>query len=192
MALDERHTNQVLRYHVLLVALHWLLAAALVALLATAFFMLGTMSNADPGKIGILRLHMIAGVVILNLMIIRLVVRLTTPKPAAATTGSRLMDRIVPLAHYGFYLLVVLLVMSGFATALVAGLGRIMFLGSGDPLPSTFAVFPTFVAHLYLGEVLVGLIALHVVAVLYHQLVRGDGLLRRMSFGRKALGAQAE
>jgi cytochrome b561 len=188
----ERDMKQVLRYHPLLVTLHWLLAAALIALLATAFFILGTTSNADPHKIAVLRIHMIAGVVILNLMILRLVVRVWTAKPVKGATGAPLLERIAPIAHYGFYVLVVLMVMTGFATTLTAGLIRIMFQGSGDPLPPSFAVFPSFVAHVYLADALVGLIAVHVLAALYHQLVRRDGLLRRMTFGRSTAETPAE
>jgi cytochrome b561 len=176
--------TQASRYHPLLVTLHWLLAVALVAMLATAFFMLGATPNADPAKIAILRLHMIAGVVILNLMIVRLVVRLTTVQPTKAAAGSPLLERIAPIAHYGFYALVVLMVMTGFATALIAGLNRIMFQGSGDPLPPTFAVYPTFTAHVYMAEILIALIAVHMLAALYRHFVRKDGLLRRMWFGR--------
>jgi cytochrome b561 len=177
---------QVFRYHPMLVALHWLLAVALIALLATAFYVLGTMANSDPHKIGVLRIHMIAGVVILNLMIVRLVVRVWTAKPAKDAIGAPFLERMAPIAHYGFYALVVLMVMTGFATTLLAGLIRIMFQGAPDPLPPTFASYPTFQAHLYLGEALACLIAVHVLAALYHHVVRRDGLLRRMTFGRRA------
>jgi cytochrome b561 len=180
------------RYHPLLVTLHWALAAALIALLATGFFVLGPTANGDPHKIAVLRIHMLAGIAILNLMIVRLVVRVWTAKPAPGATGAPLLERIAPIAHYGFYALVVLMVMTGFATALLAGGVRSMFQGSASPLPPTFAAYPTFQAHLYLGEALVCLIALHVLAALYHQFVRGDGLLRRMTFGRGAADTPAE
>ena len=43
----------------------------------------------------------------------------------------------------------------------------------------------SFVVHGLLATLLVGLIALHFAAALYHQLVLKDGLLRRMWFGRR-------
>jgi cytochrome b561 len=71
---------------------------------------------------------------------------------------------------------------TGFATGLLAGMPEIVFAESGAPLPATFAVYPTFQAHFWLAMVLAGFV-LHVGAGLYHQVVRKDGLLARMSFG---------
>jgi len=51
---------------------------------------------------------------------------------------------------------------TGYATAIVAGLPDIVFASSGDPLPPTFAIYPTWVAHFCLAAVLVSLIVLHV------------------------------
>jgi cytochrome b561 len=186
--------SQVSRYHPLLVTLHWLLAVLIVAALLVGFFALAATPNSDPAKIAVLRVHMAGGMLILALMLIRFIVRMMTSRPADATTGYPLLDRIAPITHYGFYLLVVLMAGTGFATALLAGLPEIVFAGSGAPLPPSFTVYPTWLAHGYIAIVLVGFIALHVLAALYHQFVRGDGLFRRMFFGRRVsnLPAPAE
>jgi cytochrome b561 len=80
---------------------------------------------------------------------------------------------------------------SGYATGILAGLPDIVFGGSGDPLPPSFAIYPSWVAHVSLALLLVGLIVLHVLAALYHHLVRKDGLLRRMLFRRRAANPPA-
>jgi cytochrome b561 len=175
----------VSRYHPLLVALHWVLAFLIVAALILGFFGLATMPNADPQKIGLLRAHMAGGMLILALMVIRFVVRLWTSRPPEATTGHRFLDRIAPVSHCGFYILVVLMAGTGYATAILSGLPAIVFGGSGAPLPPTFTIYPTRVAHGYAAMFLVGFIILHVLAAFYHQFVRKDGLLRRMFFGRR-------
>jgi cytochrome b561 len=177
--------NQVSRYHPLLVTLHWLLAVLIIAALIVGFFLLAATPNSNPGKIAVLRLHMAGGMLILALMVIRFIVRMLTSRPADATTGYPLLDRIAPITHYGFYVLVVLMAGTGFATGLLAGLPEIVFAGSGAPLPPTFAVYPTWVAHGYIAALLVGFITLHVLAALYHQFIRRDGLFRRMFFGRR-------
>jgi cytochrome b561 len=87
------------------------------------------------------------------------------------------------VVHYGFYAVVFLMVVTGYATAIFAGLNRIVFQGSGEPLPPDFSSHPGFVAHGYLALPLAGLIALHLAAVLYHQLIAKDPLLRRMWYG---------
>lgn len=185
-SLEKRKTKQVSRYHPLLVTLHWLLAFLIIAMLIVGFFVLDPVSNSDPRKLDVLEVHMAVGMLILALMIIRFVVRLWTARPAHATTGYPLLDRLAPVSHYGFYVLVLLMTGTGYATALLAGLPDIVFARSGAPLPSTFHIYPTREAHGYIATVLVGFIALHVLAAIYHQFVRKDGLLRRMFFGRCA------
>ena len=81
-------------------------------------------------------------------------------RPAPATTGHPFLDRIAPVTHYGFYVLVLLMVGTGYATAILAGLNRIVFQGSGEPLPENFAVYPTFIAHGYIALFLAGFIVL--------------------------------
>jgi cytochrome b561 len=183
----ELKMKQVSRYHPLMVTLHWVLAVLIIGALALGFFVLAAMPNSDPQKIRILMAHMAGGMLILALMVIRFIVRMLTSRPADATTGYPFLDRIAPITHYGFYVLVLLMVGSGYATGILAGLNRIVFQGSGEPLPPTFAVYPSFVAHGYIAAILTCFIALHILAALYHHFVRKDGLFRRMFFGRRSL-----
>jgi cytochrome b561 len=84
------------------------------------------------------------GMAILGLTFIGFIVRLATAKPADATTGHAALDRSTRLAHYGFYLLVVLMAGTGLATAILAGLNRSVFQKTGEALPATFDAYPTF------------------------------------------------
>lgn len=177
---------QVARYHPALVALHWLLALLIISELAFGFFGLAPMPNTSPDKVDILRVHMISGVTILALMTVRFVIRLATAKPPEATTGSPALDKLQRVSHYGFYLLVLLMVGSGFGTAFAAGLPAIVFGHSGDPLPADFDRFAPFKAHETIAALITSFLAVHVVAALYHQYGRKDGLFRRMWFGRRA------
>ena len=178
--------KQVTRYHPLLVTLHWLLAVLIIAALAIGFFWLAGMPNTDPRKIDVLLIHMAGGMLILALMIIRFIVRMRTTQPPTATTSNPRLDRIAMVIHYGFYILVVLMAGTGFATAVLARLNEIVFARSGEPLPQTLMNYPTRVAHGYIALLLAYFMILHVAAALYHQFVRKDGLFRRMSFGRRA------
>ena len=74
---------------------------------------------------------------------------------------------------------------TGLATALLAGLPEIVFGSSGASLPESFAVFPTRVIHGVLAELLATLIFIHASAALYHHFIRRDRLLARMWFGRR-------
>ena len=71
--------KSVSRYHPLLVMLHWVLAFLIIGALIVGYFGLATTPNSAPQKVGILRVHMAAGMLILFLTGIRFVVRMRTP-----------------------------------------------------------------------------------------------------------------
>jgi cytochrome b561 len=104
--------------------------------LTLGFFGLAAMPNTDPQKISLLRWHLAGGMLILALTAVRFVARLWTSRPADAPTGYPMLDRIAPITHYGFYVLILLMVGTGFATANLAGLNKIVFQNSGAPLPA--------------------------------------------------------
>jgi cytochrome b561 len=182
------------RYHPALVALHWFLAAFIVAALGLGMFVLKTIPNSSPQKIEALRAHMIGAAVIFTLMTVRLAIRALSAKPAPATAGSQFLDRIARISHLAFYGVVAGMLATGVATAVLADLPSIVFGGSAAPFPESFTVFPTRVVHGLIAKVLLALIAVHAMAALYHHVVLRDGLLKRMWFGRRwsdSLAAQA-
>lgn len=172
------------RYQPVLVALHWLLALMIIGLLCLGFFVLADMPNTNPRKLDILVWHMSGGVIVFTLMILRLAIRIRSARPATATTGSPLLDRLASIAHYSLYAIVFLIVASGWATGWFI---RSVFQPHGEPLPDNFAILPTFQVHAVLATLLAILIAIHVAAALYHQFVLKDGLFRRVWFGQRTI-----
>lgn len=173
------------RYHPALVALHWLLALLLTLALALGTFILKEIPNDAIDKIGALRGHMVMGMAIGSLMLVRLVVRWRTSHPPAASTGHALLDRLRSVAHIGLYVLVFAMAISGAAIALLSGLPAIVFGGAVLPLPESFASYPPRAFHGWIAKALFLVIAFHLIGALYHQFIRKDRLLSRMWFGRK-------
>jgi len=178
--------QHVTRYHPLLVALHWLIALMIIGMLIGGFLVVSKMPNTDPQKVQLLMGHMIGGVSILTLILIRLAVRLSTTKPAPAETGSPLLNRLGRFNHYAFYVVVIVIALSGIATAKISGVSDTVFNHTGAPLPENFGVYPTFMVHAIMNLLLAALVVLHITAALWHQFIRGDGLLRRMGFGKRS------
>jgi cytochrome b561 len=172
------------RYHPMLVAMHWLLAFLLIALLAAGTFSLKVVPNTAPEKLGLLRIHMIMGGSILLLMVLRLVARLTTEHPVEASTGNALLDKLAPWVHWSLYALVFTMAGSGIGLAALSGLPDIVFSGTGS-LPVNFDAFPQRAVHGIVAKLLMLAIGLHAAAALYHQFFKGDGLLTRMWWGSK-------
>lgn len=171
-------------YHSALVFLHWLLAILLLVALGMGSLVLQHIPNESPDKINALRGHMVAGGLILILTVIRLAIRLKTQHPAPTSTGNAMLDKLATPAHYGLYLLVLLMVSSGIGMSIQANLPAAVFAGT-TALPASFSEFAPRLAHGLIAKALMALIAAHVLAALYHQFVRNDGLFRRMWFGGK-------
>ena len=74
---------------------------------------------------------------------------------------------------------------SGLALAVQAGLPDVLLGTSGMSLPQTLAGYAPRTVHGAPATMLLALVALHVLAALYHQLVRKDRLLARMGLGRR-------
>jgi cytochrome b561 len=179
--------NAATRYHPLLVALHWVLALLIGGALFFGAVKLVQISNQDPYKVEALRAHMTAGLVILALMGLRLLVRLRTTHPPAATTGHARLDGAARLSHRAFYIAVILMAGSGLFMAVQSGVIGIVA-GAHPALPRDFWALPVRSVHYFLSRLLMILIAVHVIAVAYHSLLRKDRLLRRMGFGLSQSG----
>lgn len=171
------------RYHPLLVALHWLIALFILGLLAAGTFVLVPLPNSAPEKLLSFRMHMGLGVTVLFLMVLRLAVRLTTRQPAPAETGHPLGNRLARATHWALYALVIAMASSGMALSVASGLPDAVF-GSG-PMPADFSGYTARQVHGLIARALMVLIALHVVAALWHHFIRRDGIFVRIWFGQR-------
>lgn len=173
------------RYHPLLVALHWVLAIMILMSLVAGGPMMAKMESSDPEKMFALTGHMIWGMVVGALLIIRFVVRLRSQKPPKADSGNALINVGAQAAHWGLYILVFSMVASGLGTALSTGLFGITFGGNGEPIPADLMQYTPRVVHGLVAKIMLALIVLHVVGWAYHQFVLRDKLISRMWFGKR-------
>ena len=176
----------VSRYHPLLVVLHWVLAVMVPAALTTGVLILAPMAETNPVKPGLIVHHAQIGGIIGTLMLVRLGVRLATPRPAPAVTDSGWLGALAWISHRGFYVLVFLQV--GFGVWLLAEAGILGNVLRARPpaLPADFAAFSAFGWHALGAALLAGLITLHLAGVAFHLFVRKDRLLSRMAWAGRA------
>ena len=177
---------QVSRYHPALVVLHWLLAILIPTALALGVLVVAKIPNSDPMKAEALRGHMAGGILILTLMLLRLLIRFATRRPAAASTGNSLFDGLAWVSHRLLYLAVIGMAAAGLTMAIETGILGIL-IGQHPQVPADFWVYSSRYAHYLISRLLMVLIALHIAGALYHTLIRRDGLLRRMWFGRRVI-----
>lgn len=170
------------RYHPALVALHWFMAAFILMMLAVGRLLFPTLTDAAQ-ETSMAKTHMIIGLFLLVLVVVRFIVRLRTPKPAPATTGNAILDRIGVITHYLLYFLIFQMALSGVGTMLAAGLTPILS-GSLMPVPEHLLGYPPYAVHGLTGWLLLALLALHIGATGFHLFIKKDNLLARMWFGK--------
>ncbi len=134
----------------------------------------------------IIGLHMLFGLTVLALVIIRVIVRYATKRPEWATAGNKYFNWIGELTHFGLYLLTFAIAITGIFLADQRGiLARTFGIGS-TPTPGSFrrGGFSIGGLHEAVWTLLVLLLILHIGAALYHQFILKDNLLSRMWWGK--------
>lgn len=178
----------VARYHPLAIALHWLLAVALIANLALGLYMADLPFS--PQRLQYYSWHKWAGVTVLVLSFVRLFWRLAHRPPALPLAIQRAMPAWQRMAHHathvGLYVLFFAVPLLGWAYSSAEGFPGV-WLGL-VPLPDFVPVSEGLAdvlkpLHKFSAYAMAALVLLHVAGALKHQWVDRDGLLRRMTFG---------
>jgi cytochrome b561 len=167
------------RYGAVAIALHWTSALAVVGALAGGLVMA---NSADPEIVRtILPIHIALGSTALVLTLARIVWWIwgdSRPEPVAGQKAAQ--ELAARSVHALLYVAILVLGTSGIATVILSG--AVPALLSGAPLPDFDRLIPRM-AHGLMSKALLVLLALHVGAALWHQLVRRDHLLARIGLG---------
>lgn len=178
------------RFHPLSVALHWLLALALVGMFALGLYMEGLPFS--PQKLKLYNWHKWAGVLVLTLSFARLMWRITHRPPALPLAVERAMPAWQRFAHHathgGLYLLFFAVPLLGWAYSSAAGFPIVVF--GVLPLPDFVPVSEGLAdalkpLHKYAAYAMAAMVVLHVAGALKHHFIDRDGLLGRMAWGSR-------
>ncbi len=168
------------RYDSFAIVLHWTSAAAILVALPLGFL---AAHASDSGQAAaLLRIHVPLGIVIVILTLSRVVWRLRHGPPPAVEGQPRWQAAAARISHLLLYVVPIVLGASGIALMVLSGAAPVVFSRVQGTLPD-FSRFPPMAVHAASAFALVGLIALHLVATVYHQVVRRDRLLARMGIG---------
>ncbi|MBU0915852.1 MAG: cytochrome b [Gammaproteobacteria bacterium] len=179
------------RYTLTAIALHWVLAVAILSAFGVGLYIEGLPFS--PAKLKLINWHKWAGVTILFLSVLRLLWRLTHRPPALPAKIDSAMPGWQRAAYHGthhlMYLLFFAVPLLGWAYSSAKGFPIVWF--GVLPLPDLVAPNPELAEaikplHGLAAWGLIGLVVLHVGAALKHQFIDRDGLLERMRPGRKA------
>jgi cytochrome b561 len=163
--------------------LHWV-----IALLAFSQLAMGKLFEVEADEPGSLFFwHTASGLLVLALMVVRLGWRLTHAVPAQPPTTPGWQQRAARITHVAFYGLLIALPVSGWLLASLDG-DAVSFFGlfSVPPLPVPGGEASEDLleeGHELLGNILLVLSGIHVLAGLKHHYIDRDDVLRRMMPG---------
>ena len=162
--------------------LHWLTALAVLGLIGLGLWMVGLPFGLT--KLYAFAWHKWIGLTVLLLTLLRWVWRALHPPPALPPTVAPWERALAPWVHILLLVLLLALPISGWLMSSAGGVKVIWFgtlpmpdLVSRDP--NLFETLRTL--HHRLAWVLIGALVLHLGAVVRHDVLRRDGIFRRMA-----------
>lgn len=173
--------NTHLRYGKLSIALHWLMFLLMVAIYAT-IELRGLFPKGSSSRETMKALHFMLGLSVLVFVALRIYARANSHTPLITPGLSRAQEWASKLGHLALYGLMIAMPI----------LGWLLLSAAGKPIPFFGVELPALISenkdlaesleeiHETIGELGYYLIAIHVLAALYHHYIRKDNTLTRM------------
>jgi cytochrome b561 len=173
--------KRTLGYTSTAIALHWILAVALVAVFGVGFYMHGMALS--PMKLRVYSWHKWAGVTLALLAMFRIVWRLRHRPAPLPLNVPRWQEIVAENTHRLLYVLMLAIPVSGWLMSSAKGFQTVYF--GIIPLPDLVAKNRGLgdalaILHKSLNYTLALLVIAHVGAALKHHLIDRDGVLARM------------
>jgi len=182
--LGPQFRPRVDRYTRTAIALHWLIAVAVIVQFCWGWWMQGVPKQPAGMRADAFNLHKSVGMTILMLMSVRLLWRWGHPPPAFPAM-PKWQAALAHVVHATLYAVLLLHPLSGYLGSVFSGYPVKLFgmtlpaWGHNDPALKNFFSASHFVT----SWVLLAAVTLHVAGALKHALVDRDGLLARMGVG---------
>ena len=170
------------RYNPTAQALHWITALLMFIVVPLAWVMVALPDDAPWGNTFFM-LHKSFGLTILAIVAFRLVWRARHPAPPSPSTLAQWERAAARASHWLLYLILVGMPVSGYVMSAASGHAGTLF--GLVPLPSLPHSKPVSSAahwvHVAIGQwVVYALVVLHLLATVWHVVVRRDAVLGRM------------
>jgi cytochrome b561 len=179
-----RIANSRQDYGAIAIALHWLLAVLLCALMALGWTMVALPdAGFDTRKVMLILYHKEIGLAAFAVGVVRLAWRLANPLPALPAGTGYAQEAAARFVHLAFYGLMLALPVSGWLMSSAAAIPVSWFgwFDLPDAVAPNEALFRRLIdVHRWLGWALAALLCLHAGAALVHHFLLRDDTLRKM------------
>ena len=170
--------NNKTKYGLLSKLFHWLTAAGLIVQIPLGFYLVDL--DFDQFKVDIENYHILFGLIIFYATLIRLIFKLLTPTPDFKGSAFPGQKFVAKLNHLLLYLALLTVTISGIFKKLFNGESLVIFFKKIN-LTYNFDLSEQFYSiHILANYALIGLIGLHILAVLFHKFLLRENILKRI------------
>ena len=170
--------NTITEYGVISKILHWVSALLLLIQIPIGFYLV----DLDFGeqKINIENIHIIIGLSIFYLVILRLFIKIINPTPKLEPSIFKGQKFLAKLNHILLYVTILSITISGILKKLFNGETLVILLKE-IKIQDNFELADQFYEiHILSNYFMIALIAIHVLAVIVHKIFFNDNLLKKI------------
>ena len=170
--------NSLTEYGLISKFLHWVSAILLFVQIPLGFYLVGLDFGTE--RLDIEDIHVIIGLSIFYLVILRLVNKIINPTPKLDPSIFKGQKFLAKLNHLLLYVAILSITISGILKKLFNGETLIIFFKEFK-IKDNFELAELFYdIHIYSNYFIIGLITLHIMAVVVHKFFFNDNLLKKI------------
>ena len=158
-----------------IIIIHWI-----TAILVLLLFILGKyMEDMELiQKTGLIRVHILLGMLVLFLTLIRTWLYFKRKRPARLKTSSNFHDKVIKWIHNGFYFLLYGITLSGISVAIQGSYREALI--RDNPGASIAKDLPSLLVHNLISMLIILFFVLHVVGFIIHLIKTQENTLKRI------------
>ena len=170
--------NTLTEYGLISKLLHWISALLLIIQIPLGFYLVDL--DFGPDRLSIENIHIVIGLSIFYLVILRLIIKIINPTPKLEPSIFKGQRILAQLNHVLLYVTILSITISGVFKKLFNGETLIIFFKK-IKINDNFEQAELFYEiHVLSNYLMIGLIALHISAVIIHKFFFNENLLKKI------------
>ena len=170
--------NTLTEYGLISKLLHWVSALLLIIQIPLGFYLVDL--DFGPDRLSIENIHIVIGLSIFYLVILRLIIKIINPTPKLEPSIFKGQRILALLNHVLLYVTILSITISGIFKKLFNGETLIIFFKKIE-IDDNFEQAELFYEiHVLSNYLMIGLIALHISAVIIHKFFFNENLLKKI------------
>ncbi|MDA9635169.1 cytochrome b/b6 domain-containing protein [Candidatus Pelagibacter sp.] len=170
--------NNKSKYGLLSKLFHWLTVTGLIVQIPLGFYLVDL--DFDQSRVDIENYHILFGLIIFYITLIRLTFKLLSPSPNFNDNAFPGQKFIARFNHLLLYLTLLTVTISGILKKLLNGESLVIFFKEINLIYNYELSEQFYSIHISANYILIGLISLHILAVLFHKFLLRENILKRI------------